>query len=408
MLKATTGFSINSDSKSAGAEAARRVRRGLNNIKIVFAYFSNSHDLTALLAGLKSELPDVPIIGGSTCQGLIIPDGFIGGKHFLGLMAMEDEGLTVGVGAVKYEKEASAPFCESDDFVIGSLRFDDNPLGTARDASLMAMRQAGRRDPPSFFYMTSPPSMEEHYLKGIAAVIGRRPFSGSTAGDCALGTNWALLTQEGPLFEGLALAFFYTDKTPLTHYSHPYTETNGYALVTKMIGYRRLAGLNGRPPLEVIAETYKCSIDFLRGGDLSLASPLTPFGVKTRSGDLTTICHPVYGNSDGSIFVGSPLFEGTAVIRMKCSVKDIVLGCGRELKVLKKKMPGPAGAFHMAINYTWKIASEDRFEDLVRHIQDAAGDVPFICAISNGEHGFQNDNGNMCGGPMMSYTGFFE
>ena len=406
MLKANTGFSLNCNARLAGKEAADLAKEGLSTVKLAFVYFSNTYDSTELLAGIKEALPRAAIIGCSTCYGLILPQGFISGKYFIGILAIEDDDLTVGIGAVQYDAESLDMDIERTEFDLGTFKFDDDPIGTARQAAFRAMEKAGRQAAPNFFYMVSPPSMEERYINGISSVVGRVPFAGSTAGDSSLGTKWILMSDETTMYDGLAVAFFYGGKMPLTHYASPYRPTDHYGIVTKMIENRCLVEINGRPALEVFAERHKCSVELLRGGDLSLVTPLMPLGIKSLTGNLISICHPQYGNPDGSAFLSSPLYEGMGVMGMECTPTDIVMGCGAELKAFEKSLPSPAGAFHLSINYCWKLATEDSFSDLVLNIQSAAGDVPFLCALTNGEHGFSEDSGNTCGSLMMSYICF--
>lgn len=404
MLKAATGYSTQADAEKAGREAVAMASAGLGQAKAAFVYFSNAYDAGKLLKGLKTGLPDTPLIGCSACQGVIVPEGFIGGEHFIGLLALEDDSLKMYTGAMQFERSDSAD--EWQDFSIGTLRFDDNPVQTAVRAVEQVRRRSGCKERPSFFYFTSPPGMEEFYLQGVASAIGRAPFAGATAADSRLGTDWVLLTEAGPQYDGLALAFFYGEHVPTTHFSSPYRSSGDFRMITKMKGTRCLVEIDDRPALQVIADLYQCPVQLLRGGDLSLASPLSPIGVRDCSGDFIRICHPQYGNPDDSIFLGSPVYEGTALSHMECTEDDLVLSCGNELKSLRNKLGGQAGAFHLAMNYTWHMAAYDRFDELVDNLLKAAEDVPFLCGLTNGEHGFRGDSANICGGLMMSGLGF--
>ncbi len=67
------GTSASSDSRSAGAEAARGAVRGTDT-KLLVVFASQSHDLPALLAGIRDVSPETPLIGCSTA-GEIAGDG---------------------------------------------------------------------------------------------------------------------------------------------------------------------------------------------------------------------------------------------------------------------------------------------------------------------------------------------
>ena len=56
-MKSATGSSIAADPKAAGKEAAGKIKAGLSDIKVAFAYASVAYDLGQMLAGIGEELP---------------------------------------------------------------------------------------------------------------------------------------------------------------------------------------------------------------------------------------------------------------------------------------------------------------------------------------------------------------
>lgn len=170
-MKANVGHSTKADAKTAGAEAARMAKAGLENCKLAFVYASVVYDLKAMLAGVQAELPGVPLVGNTSFTGVVTADGFIGGDDsFVGVMLLADEEAAVGVAGLP--KGASA-------------------RETGRDVARQAMEQAGRSAPPDYFYMVASPGEEEHYLKGIADVVGRVPMFGGSAADNAIAGEWS-------------------------------------------------------------------------------------------------------------------------------------------------------------------------------------------------------------------------
>ncbi len=80
----------------------KKVKNGLEQIKMAFVYASCDYDLDDMLAGIADELPGVPVIGNTSFTGVITPEGFVGGDDgFVGIMGMTDENLCVGVAAVE-------------------------------------------------------------------------------------------------------------------------------------------------------------------------------------------------------------------------------------------------------------------------------------------------------------------
>lgn len=391
-MKANTGSSVNSDPKSAGREAAAKARAGLDNLKMVFVYASNDYcDLPAVLEGVREQLPGVPIVGHTSWRGVVLPEGFVGGSHFVGLMALADDQLTVSVASAQSEGKAEAA------------------IEAGRQAALAAMKNAGRDCPPDYFYMAAMPGFEEYYLKGIARVIGRRPMFGGSAVDSHVTGDWDVYTHEGVVGYGLSLAFFYTAKPIVTHYtSAPYYETQERCVVTKMRNPRKLVSVEGLSLIDRIVENSGCGREFLRGGDLQMATILNPIGVKDRLGDLTALRFPMCLSADGTIDIASNIAEGTVIIHMKASAPDLVEAGGKEIETLAEKMEAVPAAYHLSMGFGRMMAIQDEGlrEEAVRRILIGAGGAPFIMPLTLAEYGFVDDGMNTCGGLMLSYAGF--
>jgi len=385
MLKANTGSSTNKCAQTAGKEAAAKAKIGLNNIKMAFAYASCDYDLDEMLKGIAEELPDVSIIGNTSFTGVILPEGFVTGEAgFLGMMALEDDELEVGIAAVQKE---------------------DCSISAGKKAALEAMDNAGKTVPPSYFYMVAPPGEEEYYLKGITQVIGRVPFFGGSAADNTISGNWKLYTQTGAFADGVAVAFFYTDKPMCNLFTGAYHETNDIGIITKLDGDRTLVEIDGIAALDKYAQWTGYNMDSIMGGNLLATTITSPLGVKDRLGDLIAIRHPMNGNEDGSMNLGNNLAKGTAVIRMEATVDELIASTGNELNTLKDKMSFTPGAYHLVHCGGRKAGIGDRFEEVVEEIKAAAGDVPYIVEFTFGEYGYEQDGLNTCGGLMLSFTG---
>ncbi len=385
MLQAKTGSSTNKNAKTAGSEAAKAAKEGLSGIKLAYAYASCEYDLDAMLAGIAEEMPGVPVIGNTSFTGVITPEGFITGEDgFIGMMAIADEDMTVGVASV--EKE-------------------DCAVCAGVEVAKKAMEAAGKSTPPDYFYMTAPSGEEELYLKGITKVIGRVPFFGGTAADNTIEGNWLLYTDKGVFADGVAVAFFYTDKAMKNKFTGAYHETSDMGVITKIEGKRTLVEIDGVPALEKYAAWRDMPVEKFAGGDLLSESITSPLGVKDRLGDLVAIRHPMNGNEDHSINVGNNLAVGTAVVRMEATVDELINSTGETLTTLKGQMKNP-GAYHLVHCGGRRAGIGDRIDEVVEQIKAAAGDVPFIVEFTFGEYGFEQDGMNTCGGLMLSFTGF--
>ena len=389
MLKSNTGSSVNPNAKQAGIEAAKKAKQGLDAVKLAFAYASADYDLDAMMEGIKEEFPDVPVIGNTSFTGVITPEGYISGeKGFLGILALSDEDLAMGV--------AAAP------------RGQESPFETGRKLAEDAMKAAGKATPPDYFYMVASPAEEEHYLKGITDVIGRVPFFGGSAADNEIAGKWSIYTDKIRFADGCAVAFFYTDNAFANQYTGAYHETNDVGVVTKMNGDRNIVEIDGKPALEKYAEWRGMDIGQVRGGDLLVASICSPLGVKDRLGDLVAIRHPMNGNDDNTINVGNKVAEKTAIIRMEATVDELIGSTGDTLKELKTKLPAKAGAYHLVHCGGRRAGIGDRIDEVADRLIKEADGVPFIAEFTFGEYGFEGDDRNTCGGLMLSFTALGE
>lgn len=386
MFKANTGSSVNGDAKAAGMEAAKKAKEGLESIKMAYAYASCVYDLDKMLAGIAEEMPGVPVIGNTSFTGVITPEGYISGDDgFVGIMAVSDPDMTVGIAAV--EKSGCAR---------------EHGIEVAKKA----MENAGKTTAPDYFYMAAPSGEEEFYLKGITEVIGRVPFYGGSAADNSIAGEWKLYTDKGVFADGIAVAFFYTDKKMTNKFTGAYRETSDMGVITKVIDNRVLAEIDGVPALEKYASWRGMDIEALKGGALLVETITSPLGVKDRLGDLTAIRHPMNGNDDLTMNIGNNLAVGTAVVRMEGTVDELIESTGKTLDELKVKMGAPAGAYHLVHCGGRRAGIDSRIEEVAEEIKKAAGDVPYIVEFTFGEYGSEDDGMNTCGGLMLSFTGF--
>ena len=386
MLKGNTGSSANSNAKLAGAEAAGKAKAGLDNVKMAYVYASCAYDLDEMLAGIADEMPGVPVIGNTSFTGVITSEGYISGPDgFVGIMAVSDADMAVGVAAVEKEKCA---------------------VEAGEKVAKLAMERAGKTVPPDYFYMVAPPGEEEFYLKGITKVIGRIPFFGGSAADNSISGEWKLYTDKGAFADGVAVAFFYSDKKMTNKFTGAYRETKDVGVITKVIDNRVLAEIDGVPALQKYADWRGMDVEALKGGAVLSETVVSPLGVKDRLGDLVAIRHPMNGNDDLTMNIGNNLAEGTAIIRMEGTVDELIDSTGATLEELKQKMAAPAGCYHLVHCGGRRAGIDSRIDEVAKQLKEKAGDVPFITEFTFGEYGFEADGLNTCGGLMLSFTGF--
>ena len=386
MLKSNVAYSTNKDSYKAGQETAKKAVKDLMQTKVAFLYTSVDNDVEKVLEGAKAELGTAPIIGCTSSAGIIVPDGFISSENgFVGMLALGDPDTTVGVAGYKKQKTARE---------------------TGRLVAEEAMKNAGLDFAPEYFYMVASPGEEEDYLKGIEDVIGRVPFFGGSAADNTVEGKWSIFTGDSVFSDGVAVAFFYTDKKMSNVYTGAYHETGNAGIVTKLKGKRTLVEIDGVPALKKYATWTGKKLKDLEGGNLLVQSITEPLGVKDRLGDLVAIRHPMAGNKDYSINVGNHLALNTAVIQMQASVDELIKSTGDTMKELNKEMGKDVGAYLLVHCGGRRLGIGDRIDEVVKQLKKEAKGVPFITIFTFGEYGLKDHGANTCGGLMLSFTAF--
>jgi len=386
MLKSNIGWSTNVDSYNQGKESAAKAVVDLVQTKVAFLYTSVDCDVAKVLEGAKSELGTAPIIGCTSSAGIITPDGFIGSENgFTGILALGDSELNVGV--------ASSPRGKG-------------PRETGIKVAREAMKNAGRSDSPAYFYMVASPAEEEEYIKGIQEVIGMVPVFGGSAADNTVEGKWSIYTNNEIFADGVAVAFFYTDKEMKNVFTGAYNETTNAGIITEVKGKRTLVTIDGVPAVEKYASWTGKKLKDLEANNLLVETILAPLGVKDRLGDLVAIRHPMFANEDNSMNIGANLAVNTAVVQMEATVDELIDSTGKTMKELNKKMQGEVGAYLLVHCGGRRLGIGDRIEEVVKQLKKEAKGVPFMTIFTFGEYGVEDNGGNTTGGLMLSFTGF--
>ena len=386
MLKSNVAWSTNEDSYAQGKEAAKKAVVDLIQTKVAFLYTSVDCDVNKVIEGAKSELGTAPIIGCTSSAGIIVPDGFISSDHgFTGILALGDPDAQVGVAASERGKD---------------------PRETGKKVAIEAMQKADKKCAPAYIYMIASPAEEEFYIKGIEDVVGRVPIFGGSAADNTVEGKWSIYTNDTIFSDGVAVAFFYTDKEMENVYTGEYHETSNSGIITKIKGNRTLVEIDGEPAIKKYASWTGNKLKDLEADNLLVTTITAPLGVKDRLGDLVAIRHPMYGNKDGSMNIGANLAVNTAVIQMEATVDELINSTGKTMKELNKQMKGEVGAYLLVHCGGRRLGIGDRIDEVAKQLKKEAKGVPFITIFTFGEYGVKDHGANTTGGLMLSFTAF--
>lgn len=392
MLRSKVGYSVNPDSFATGLEAAKKATKDMSNAKIGLLYTSEKNDIKAVIKGLRN-VTNIPIIGCTSSGGIIVEDGIITSESgFVGMMALDDKNMTVGVACHEAGKDARA---------IG------------RKVAIEAVENAKTTRAPAYFYMVASPKEEEEYLMGIQDVIGRVPMFGGSAADDNVENNWKVICNDKIITDGVAVAFFYTDNEIVTTYTGGYRETNNIGLITEVKESRTLVSIDGISALRKYSNWTNISPSNLKGKKLLEVSTTKPLGIKDPLGNLTVIRHPMFGNdmgtkttTDDTITLGNKIVPGTAIIQLEATIDELIDATGNTLKETRQQLYTEPAAYVLIHCGGRKLAIGERLTEVYEQLVKEAKGVPFITAFTFGEYGYDEHSSNICGGLMLSFTAF--
>lgn len=387
-MKVNVTWTTEENAENAGKTCAKKAVLDLIETKIAIIYSSVKYDTDEMLKGAKSILGTAPIIGATSCGGIIVPDGYITSQNgFAGIMAIGDQETKVATAISERGLNARQ---------------------TGKKVAIEAMKKVGTDFPPAYFMMVATPGDEEEYLKGIQDVIGEIPCFGGTAADDDLSGEWRIYTEDAIISNGVAVAFFYTNKKMNNILDGKYHETINSGVITKVTGKRELDEIDGIQALKKYCEWTNKKVKDVRGDKLLTQSVLKPLGIKTHNGETILIRHPMNGNTDYSINVGNDIAVNTAVIEMQVSKDELIKAPKYIMRDIKEKEERKPIAYFMIHCGGRKMAIEGRIKELADNIKNESENVPFLVPFTYGEFGRGEHTSNLCGGLMISATAFYE
>lgn len=379
MLKGKVEITIKETALAAGENIAKICMGDSDKINFVFA--SPNYDPNEFIKGLKSKGSIDNLIGFST-RAILTTDGCVVNEEgFAGLLSIEDENLVVGIAAS--EKKGSA-------------------RDTARKVAKEALKNSKMDFAPDYFFMTAS-AEEEQYLKGIQDVIGRIPCFG---GSPSSGNNYYIYCKDEAISNGVAVAFFYTDKEINTKYSAMYSETKRVGVVTKVNDNNLLVEINGQAAFDVYAKMLNKKPEEIRENILETYI-FNPLAIKDRLGDLASLRSLISVGEDGSMLMGSQVAENTAVVLMDKKKEEMLNDTETIMKFLKGTVSKP-GSYLLLTNEARSFALAEQRNELLSKVKSAVADVAFIMPMTKAEYGYTDDQTNSIGNLMMSFTVFEE
>jgi hypothetical protein len=256
------GASTRQASREAGIEAATTALRGTDpRLLVVFA--SPAHDLIAMLAGVRSVAPEIPLVGCST-SGEIATDG--PGDAGVVVTAIGGTGFSVSTNVAR---NASSDLRQA-----GATAAACAEHGAGSDHQVLLLLTDGLGGD------------QQEVVRGAYSVVGGSvPLVGGCAGDdMAMKKTFQFFDDE--VLEDSVIAAAINSDAPLgIGVQHGWTRVGAPFLVTASSGNRVLA-LDDRPALDVYLERLEAPDDARIDPAAFTRFALThPFGLSRRSGE---------------------------------------------------------------------------------------------------------------------------
>ncbi len=390
MLKASVFWSEKADGYKAGKEAAEGALAKLNGKAGLAAAFCTVHyDGTAFVKGIREAIGDVPLMGGTTFNGLLTPGGYLIKE--------------TGVGAVLL---LSSPEMA---FGVGGAEIGEDVAAAGAKAVKAAISQAGKKksDPITALYLIPPPGTEERVIKGIQNVVGRVPLIGGSAASQGGDEPWKQFANDQVMVNGVVVGAIYSKLPFGADYSGAFKPTDKHGVITKVHERRTLVEISGRKALDVYAEWVGMRVENLMGGEILLKSVPHPLGRRDVGADHWWIMHPVNANEDHSISTGSDMAEGMGVTLMEATIDEVALGASSVVNKALQDLGTEAGA--VLIAHCGGRAMALGTENMIKindDIKAILGDVPFLGWLTFGEQGYCRWGGTGAGGLMLNAIAF--
>jgi len=371
----------------AGAEAARDAVANTTRhpISAVLVFASVSHELSELLAGIRSITGDAPLIGVSTageiCNGVHEKSALV--------VVLASEFLKIHIGTGQHassgwqravdealETPALATFFNSTDKTVWN-----EMARSGNSAFAMVFAPGNTRETPTYGY--------EIVQELRRRCSGEMPlFGGCAADDWTMNGNFVLCNEQ-VYADGLLVAVFETGLQFGIAMAHGFRPGQQSATVTRADDHE-VQELDGRPAADVYAEMVGISRESLAGKHLTLTVG-QPMGVLDAYGQ-PQINVASYFTPQSGICFARPVSEGTRLTLME-AVPDEMIAAGKKalLKaMLRAGTESPAVAFVCSCALRSRMLKH-RSPEEISGMGQAIPNIPVLGFYGFGEEGVTDD-----------------
>ncbi|RVU41394.1 hypothetical protein EA187_18800 [Lujinxingia sediminis] len=397
-MKFASARSVARDPKVAAREGYRLLSERLEaSPDIIFLYATETYDTAAVNAHLVALAGDVPIHGGTSCQGVMTDEGMASEEgHGLAMMGIADAEGAYGVGA----------------WEIG-----DSPREAAQRALQEALSQAGRPGQvPQMLWLMAAPGVEEELIEGIQQLLGSRvPILGGSSADNTVAGHWKQFAN-GEVFENaVVIAAIFSSADVDYSFHSGYEPTARVGRVTRAQG-RVLYEIDDQPAAQVYNAWTGGAIDdeLEQGGNILGKTTLFPLGRvvgRIEGTPYYQLSHPDGLTPEGGLTLFSTVEEGEELVLMRGTVDSLISRAGRVGQAVRdiassedKEIVGSLVIYCAGCMLT----VQERIDEVAREMGEVLGGKPYIGAFTFGEQGCFIGGENRHGNLMISVVTFLR
>ncbi|MDE1339241.1 FIST signal transduction protein [Vibrio aestuarianus] len=367
-----------------------------DNLSSIVCYYTEDYSANLLSSEFAKHLPQTPIIGCSSCRGVMTEYGFI-------------EGPVIGVILI-YDSSFSAFGTGFAD--LANPKDIKTTVNQVLDHALVNANRLG--EVPSLIVLHSTPGHEERLIQSIDNKFGTQiPIIGGSAADNQIEGNWSIFTEAGATKDGFAVQLFFPSKPLNTGFSAGYSPTEFSGIVTKASG-RYILEIDNEPAKRLYKEWVSdhSSVNIC---EQYIFEHVTRFPLGRIAGSLYQqpyykLSHPVRMTRSGALELFTDITEGDEVTLMTGSRDQLITRASRVFKQVNTRNyhdTAILGAIAIFCAGSMLTLGSD-ITKVHEQIKAQIGDYPFICPFTFGEQGRFIGGENAHGNLMISSVIFYD
>ena len=394
-MRLKTAISNNPDAN----DAIKEIRSSINLtcISAIVCYYTETYSNQNLSSFFSCYFPDIPIIGCSSCNGLMTDKGIHSGT-VIGVMAIYDDSKSSAYGTAY----VSLKDCTQYDEIVGS----------AVNEALLKANRVG--EVPDFIVLHSTPGNEERIIEAIDAQFGTQvPIIGGTAADNNIVGNWSVSNEHNDSSEALTILVGFLSIPVATSLSVGYSPTEYSGRVTKACG-RYIYAIDKMPAKQVYQQ-WLSEWSGLSILDEYLFDYISEFPIGNVVGHIDNqpyfkLSHPIRITDEDALEMFSESKVGETITLMTGSKAHLIERASRFVKDANIKnyneteMVGGIIIFCAGSMLHLGKQMREVYEKIISQMNGC----PFICPFTFGEQGKLVGGENAHGNLMISSAIFYE